>query len=318
MPALGLQLATRLVPIPAALDSERFLMSSLTKMLVVLQLVFSLVLSVAIVLMVSKQEPYKTELDAALSGQKASAAMLVSAQQKLGATEQNLAAAQGDVTKLTNRVNQLTTDMTNAQAKSDTENLALKAENGRLTAQNSALQTANATATQTIGALNAELTDLRPRVADLTTKYNEIYRSKNESDNQLRAAEQAIRKLQEQLQAALSAPAATGTAGATASISGPGTEGQVQVLSNAASAGGPINGKVGKIQEVRGLILFEVPMGARDGIKEGTKLFVYRGNSYVADAMITVVTPDVSVAKITTAKAGETVKEGDMVSTIGQ
>jgi hypothetical protein len=293
-------------------------MSPLTKMLVVLQLVFSLVLSVAIVLMVSKQEPYKSELDSANSARLALTVTVTSAQQKQQAAEQSAAAERANNQTLTERNKQLAEEKNIAQAKFDSDSLDLKADIARLTAQNSALQTSNATATQTIGALNAELSDLRPKVADYTNKYNEIYRAKNESDNQLRAAEQAIRKLQEQLQAALSSPAATGAAGGAAAMAGPGTEGQVQVLSNAPSAAGPINGKVGKIQEVRGIMLFEVPMGARDGVREGTKLFVYRGNAYVADAEITRVTPDVSVAKITKAKVGESVKEGDMVSTIGQ
>jgi len=154
-----------------------------------------------------------------------------------------------------------------------------------------------------------ELADLRPENASLIQKNAELNRVNNELSTQQRFAEQAIRKLQEQI-----AQAPTSGPGASAPAEGNGN--QVAALSSA--AGGAINGKITQVSQSAGHTLVEMPLGDRDGIKVNTRFTIYRNNGYVGDAIVQKVFPDTSVAEVTVIKPGDNVKQGDLVTTGAQ
>jgi len=279
-------------------------------MFIVLQLVFSLVVSVLLVLMVSKSENYKAQVEAANTKNVALAASYAKSEGEKTIAQSKLSDVQTQLNAATNKLNTATAEATAAASKSDATNLDLTNQIAALRSQITTLTAAVTTATSSIDAKDKELGVLRPEVAEYTTKYNEIYRAKNEADNQIRAAEQAIRKLQEII---AQAPAAGGAGGVAP------TGDQVQVLSaSSVAAAGKVNGRVSGILPSLGKTLIEMPLGTRDGIQVGTKIFVYRATGYVGDATVTRVTPDQSVATIDSTKQGETVQMGDLVSTTGQ
>jgi hypothetical protein len=271
-------------------------LSALTKMFIVLQLVFALVCAVLLVLFVSKTENYKAAVEA-------ERVKSVGLQASYANELREKTAAEGEKTrwqKLYNdTLNELTKVRADAAAASASQDAALQDVKNQLAAATAQIQTliaANDTSAATVAANNAELAKLRPQVAELTEKYNQIYRAKNEADNQLKAAELAIRKLQELL-------AQAPTAGAPAPI---GSGGQIQTLAPVSPAAGQVNGRISDVAQAQGRTLIEMPLGERDGIKVGTKMYVYRATGYVGDATVERVSPDQSV------------KIGDLVSTVGQ
>jgi uncharacterized protein YlxW (UPF0749 family) len=280
-------------------------------MFIVLQLVFALAVSVLLVLMVSKSENYKSQVESTNIKNVAMAATNLKSETEKTAAQAKLSDVQAQLNAATNKLNTATADAAAAASKAETANLELQNQIVALRSQITSLNAAISTATSSIAAKDKELEALRPQVADLTTKYNEIYRAKNEADNQLRAAEQAIRKLQEII---AQAPATGGGAGGVTPMGD-----QVQVLrASSIAAAGKVNGRVSGILPSLGKTLIEMPLGTRDGIQVGTKIFVYRASGYIGDATVTRVTPDQSVATIDSTKQGETVQMGDLVSTTGQ
>jgi hypothetical protein len=286
-------------------------LSALTKTFIVLQLLFSVVCAVLLVLFVTKTENYKNLVTDERVKNVGLAASYANAERSKSATESEVNRLQG---QLSDTMKQLTTARDTAAAAAATKDAALQEVKNQLSAalaQNQTLAAANTTNAATIDAKDKELAGLRTQVPDLVAKYNTVSRAKIEVDNQLRAAELAIRKLQETI-----AQMPGGGAGAAAPI---GSENQIQVLtaSNAAAAG-KINGQVSNVALAQGRTLIEMPLGERDGIKVGAKLYVYRASGYIGDATVERVSADQSVAVIMSTKPGETVKVGDLVATVGQ
>jgi len=265
---------------------------------------------VLLVLMVSKSENYKSQVESSNIKNVALAATNLKSEAEKTAAQAKLSDLQAQLNAATNKLNTMTADAAAAASKAETTNLELQNQIVALRSQITSLNAAISTATSSIAAKDKELDGLRPQVADLTTKYNEIYRAKNEADNQLRAAEQSIRKYQE----IIAQTPAPGGAGSAAPMGD-----QVQVLrASSVAAAGKVNGRISGILPSLGKTLIEMPLGTRDGIQVGTKIFVYRASGYVGDATVTRVTPDQSVATIDSTKQGETVQMGDLVSTTGQ
>src|SRR4051794_15954907 len=104
-------------------------MSPLTKMLIVLNMVFSLALSVAIVLMVSRQENYKTSAEAATAARVASSAMLNNVQQQIAAANAARDDARNELKDVSDQLARARADAIAAQTRADTEQLAAKADN---------------------------------------------------------------------------------------------------------------------------------------------------------------------------------------------
>jgi hypothetical protein len=286
-------------------------LSALTKMFIVLQLVFSLVCAVLLVLFISKTENYKTRVTEAQSQNVGLAVSYANAERAQKAAEANAAALQAQYNDAMNRLARANTDLTAAKADLAAANAKAEASQQAADAVNSTLAASNKTYSAIIDAYKAELDKLRPQVAELTKQYADIYRAKNEVDNQLKAAEQSIRKLQVML-----AQGGGGSAGAVAPL---GSDGQIQVLtaSNAAN-GGKVNGQISDVALAQGRTLIEMPLGERDGLKVGTRMYVYRASGYIGDATVERVSTNQAVAVVVSTKPGESVKVGDLVSTVGQ
>jgi len=286
-------------------------LSGLTKILIVLQLVFAVALSVLLVLLVSRQENYRLSMDSANTRALGSAAALTDAQR-----EQNNEAAQ--ITALQSKVDTANADLSALRAKStqdmNTASIAqikLETDLAAAKAENTRMKESLSTSMNSLAAKDKELEALRPQVSQLSKTNGDIYRQLNESENKLRAAENAISKLQE-------AVATNNTPAGGAMAPSNGTGGQVQMLTSSGPATPQVNATINDVGNDKGRTLIQFPLGTRDGIQQNTRLFVYRGSSYVGDASVEVVTPDRSVAVVTKTKDGQNVQKGDIVSTLGQ
>ena len=283
-------------------------MSALSKILIVLQLVFAVAVSVLLVLMISNQQNYKDA--AATANARASS---LSAEVQMGQNAN--AAAEARASEASKKEAQASNDLAKLRAESNAKQqsdqsriLTLEGEKNALNAQIQTLTAGVAAAQNAINAKDKELGELRPIVNQKTVEYNQLVREHNEAQNQLRANEKAIRALQEQL-------AAGAPAGAT---SGAGSDGQVARITNAGPSSGAINARITSVMEGPGRTLIELPLGSRDGIKQDTLMFIYRSSGYVADAVIERVTANTSVAVITKTKEGQAVQVGDTISTLGR
>jgi hypothetical protein len=284
-------------------------LSALTKILIVLQLVFAVAVSVLLVLLVSRQEAYSKNAEDYRIKYLAAAATANQKDVQHAADLQAIAAA----TKAQNdALAQLAQERANAVAAKSADQARIltlegdvAAQKAQLAQQSAALDTAN----KSILAKDSELQVLRPQVSKLTIENNEIARRNNEQENQLRAAQLAIKALQEQL-------VARGPSGATSEA---GSQVRPMVTaSSGAPVGGAVNARVSNVMPSAGRTLVELPLGTRDGIRQNTPVFIYRSTGYVADAIVERVTVDASVAVVTKVKEGLQVQPGDIVSTVGQ
>lgn len=292
-------------------------MSTLTKTFIVLTLVFSLALAVLLVLEVGRIAPYHEQLVAANARADASTVALATERTHLTALQTQAAQSQSElqdkVTALTQQINGLNTDIAR-----------LTIQNGTMEQRNAQLTNANTQQTAVINSMKDQTTELlkeiatiRPQITDLIAKNAELNRVNNELSTQNRFAEQAIRKLQE----AVVNAGSNGGAGAAINTTG----GQVTQVDNTntpasatnAPARAAINGKVTNIRQAAGRTLIETPLGTTSQVKVGTRFTIYRNTgarpTWVADAVVSNVTDDASVATITDTNPGQTPQAGDLV-----
>jgi TolA-binding protein len=296
-------------------------LSTLTKTFIVLTLVFSLALAVLMVLEVGRIAPYKEQLTASDARAAAATVALSVERTHLAALQTQAAQAQSElqdkVTSLTQQINALNA----AQAR-------LEIQNGTMEQRNAQLTNANTQATAVISSMKDQTTELlkeiatiRPQITDLIAKNAELNRVNNELSTQNRFAEQAIRKLQEAI-----VNAGTSGNGAGAAINT--TGGQVTQVDNATPTAAPasatnvpnrpaINGKITDIRQAAGHTLIETPLGSTSQVKPGTRFTIYRNTgarpTWIADAVVSTVTDDASVATITDTNPGQTPQAGDLV-----
>ena len=284
-------------------------MSTLTKIFIFLQLICSIAVAVVIVFGISHLKNYRDDVESSESRAVAAQASYQKSQNDIAVAQAQAADA---IAKATGQVNEL------ARGNNDltTKNAQLASQIGALEARNAQQQNSISQLTSSIDSQNSllaakdkELADLRPENASLIQKNAELNRTNNELSTQQRFAEQAIRKLQEQI-----AQAPTSGPGASAPAEGNGS----QVASLSSSANGAINGKITQVSQSAGHILVEMPLGDRDGVKVNTRFTIYRNNGYVGDAVVQKVFPDSSVAEVTVVKPGDNVKQGDLVTTGAQ
>ena len=286
-------------------------MSALTKMLIVLQLICSLILAVLLMFGVSKLDDYKKVADTANAAKIGLQASVTAQQMQSAAAQQAVATAQGAAKDAEMHSTQEAAAHQADNSKNEAMIADLNAKNAQLSDQNAALTTANSSAAASIAAKDQELANLRPEVSKKTQENAELSKAASEYKNQLNAAENAIKRLQEQL------AQAQGPGGGGATMPGGNASGQVAQLSNGATSGTSVNAKISEVAQSAGKTLIQIPLGTRDGVQVNTRLFIYRDNKYLADAVIQRVTPDQSVAAVVNA-AGIAVQAGDMVSTLGQ
>jgi len=285
--------------------------SGLTKIFIVLATVFSLALSVLLMLFISKQDSYKSQLDAANSARLAALATAGHSNAQFAALQQQLTAAQDQARTAEQNFQKAKNDAITEIAALTSRIQTLEKTNQLQVSQLANASDASKTQASLIAQYSKEIAELPPKVQELIQRNAELARRNNDLENGNRAAEQAIRKLQEEL---ASATAKGGGSASAASITS-GMGGQVTPLNEMRAMSGPINGQITDLQQHAGRTYIQTPLGSRDGLKTGSVLAVYRGNTYLGDARVENVTTSESVSVITTVKPGETIQKGDLVMT---
>ncbi len=275
-------------------------MSTLTKIFIVLQLVFSITLSVFVFLTLGGQQKYKDLVETERSGKIAALASLGMANADVSKLQSQYAELQNAKTKeiadLNLELTRRTSDVNSARVRND----QLEAEKAEATANVQRLSTTIQLQQAAIQVRDTELSAIRPENQKLISQNAELNRKNNEQSQQIDLAEKTIRTLQETLASRPAAPqGSTGAASATvATLSGVPTQ-------------AVINGTVTKVQDANGKTYATLSLGSRDGVQSNTRLLVYRGNTYIGDATVVRVTPDQAVAQISENKV--VVKENDRV-----
>jgi hypothetical protein len=275
-------------------------LSTLTKVFIVLQLVCSLVLSVLLVFMVSKQEPYKNRLNDEVTKSAAYQAIAAKNDEQIATKDANFAAVSNQLKEAQAAAASAATDNALKMASLQTNLAKANADNAQLANNVSALTSTSTLQQNLIADMNKSLDDLRPKVATLTSENAQLNRLVNDLKNANDSAEQAIRKLQERIAQAEAAPKASAIGGTSA-------------VNLSAQTNVVINGRITKATQSLGRTLIELSLGTRDGVQVSSRFAVYRDSNYVGDAVVERVSPDQAVAVVTLTKPGQSVQVGDLV-----
>lgn len=274
-------------------------MNILTKLFIVLQLVFAIGLAVMVVLTTGEQNRYKTLV---VNESKGRLSALAEAQQtsgKLAVAEQNLNKVSEDrraeVDGLKRDLERRTNEFNSVKARQDT----LEAQLAEATSNNTRLTNTIAAVRDQLATRDTELKDLRPLVTETVKKNAELTRAIDQLSNEKELNLKAIRTLQEELAKRAETPKAQ-TAGDTVKQLSAGTPTAVQV-----------NGKIQKVQELNGRTYVTLSLGGRDGVQQGNRFTIYRNNEYVGDAVVQRVVPDQAIAEVTMTR--KAVQANDLV-----
>lgn len=183
-----------------------------------------------------------------------------------------------------------------------------KAETERdsITAKISELGETAKTQATLITSYRDEVTTLRKNELDYRQRALDMDNRLNDLESQREVLEQNFRALQEQL--AEAKRAATAAAPAAGIVSGTGDQAFVY-------AGPRIQGRVEdmKVDASTGKTLVKLSVGTNDKVAKNMKMFLVRGDQFIANVVVT--TPDMkwSVAEVTLVNKGAQVAAGDLV-----
>ena len=290
-------------------------MSTLTKIFIILQLVFSLALSVMVIMVVSSQPKYKDQVEAQAKLTIAAQAALARAEnlsdQKTTAVAQLTEALAKEVNAGKTRLMETTSRVAALEKdKADALNRINLAE-----ATNSQYASTISSLKDQYTAISKELNDVRDRNLTLLRRAEETARVNESLTQDKDSLTKALRKTQEELVAItskyedlLNKPAAAGGPGA--GVAGGGSITEIVGFSKPVA----INGTVGRVTVTDGKTYFSLPLGKRDGLQNGLTLVISRNNSYVGDAEVINTTVNEAVAQVKILSKGQTVQSGDVAA----
>jgi hypothetical protein len=291
-------------------------MNTLTKLFIVLQLVFAIAVSVIVVMTVSALPKYKEQVEAwqkATIAAQAALAREVSNGVSLNALNNTL--KQENVTlaaELGNTKNSMASQISLAE-KNNTE---LTTKISELTATNqtqanviSSLKTQYTQQSESLVKANADSLKFLNRSEEVNRENDKLRQENSQLTKALRMTQERLVETEQRYDALKNAPKQTAGAGGGAGIVGGGS-----VPTVAAGYETPINGPIGKIEMKDERTYFTLTLGTRDGLQKGMVLMISRGNSYIGDAEIVNTKVNEAVAVIKVLKAGQSVQTGDLAT----
>lgn len=283
-------------------------MSTLTKVFVVLQLVFALALSVLVVLFVSRENNYKTQVLAAENASLAAHASLGREMVENATLNTELrqagTARAAQMAGLRHQLENTIAKLTSARMRADRRQSLLDGA----TTQVTLLTDATKSLISQNKMRSAELDRIRPRLLRLTDENAQLYRrnavlsdQRSQNERVIRALQEHIARLHHRLQTLARAPSGgKPNSGMPTGTSGMGTAVQV-------------NGRIRHVQQMNGHTYASISLGSRDGLRKGTRLIIYKNHTYVGDLQVTHVTPAASVGVVKIVNQGQKVQPHDMV-----
>ena len=192
----------------------------------------------------------------------------------------------------------------------ETENARLRSDVTRERETAQAIQTQIGDFDKTVAAQTRLIESYRNQIDDLRSESGRLRSESlaledrlNDRESEQGVLEQTIRALEEQLAAAERARSGgTTTAGTTArapfDFSGPVITTRVSSVARDASSGDT---------------LIELSAGSNDRVAQNMRLFVTRGNQWIADVVVIRTDLNQAVARVNLIKSGETIQNGDIV-----
>lgn len=282
-------------------------MSILTKVFVLMQLVFALVLCVLVVLFVNGQQNYKKQVLTTQNAMYAASAALASQEATVGRVESQLTAAMRANTRMAGNLNDQILTLQGKVSSAQAEIAQLKATNQSSINSNSLLSDANRSLEKQLANETHQLNKLRPSTLRYINENAQLNRHNDQLTNERNEAQKQIQTLQESL-AALNMRLTKALASAQTPASGSSVSSLIGTPTAVA-----VNGHVQQVQTYNNRTYVSVSLGARDGVVKGTRLTVYRGGKYIADLLVRSVDPTTSVGMVTLVTPGQKVMANDMV-----
>jgi len=283
----------------------------LTKIFIVLQLVFALVTAVVVVMFAYKQPDYRSQLVAAQNAQIAAAAALTVQETENTALHNQFTASQNqssqEISALSIQLAALQGQLADANAKlsqDEAQNTQQANSITDLTATVHSLQDILANQTNQIDELRPKLLGYISQNADLNRQLTELTNDRDEAQKQIETLQESISGLSQQLANAKTGnPSSAGNPSASPGVTGIiGTPTPVLV-----------NGSVENVAFYNGRTYVSTSLGSKDGVSVGTRLTIYRGQTYVGDLVVQRVITNESMGVVTLQNPGETVRINDLV-----
>jgi len=283
-------------------------LNTVTRIFVVLQLVLALALSVLVVVFVSKQTNYRNLVVSTQRAAIAASAGLARAKLMSSNLSNELASAQESASSAQRHLNSVVVSLQGRLADAQTQIAELQASN-------SAKSTNVSLLTNTVHSLNTQVADetaqlnkLRPQQLSLINERAELSRRVTELTNERDVARKSIQVLQESI-AKLTHHLSVAMAAAKAPSSVVSAASVLQGVPTPTA----INGAITKVAKYNGKLYVSCNLGSRDGVNQGTRLTVYRGNKYIADILVQRSDATHSVGVVTLQAPNQMVAKADMV-----
>lgn len=288
-------------------------MSVLTKALVVLVTVLSVLLVAVVVPFVANQENYKEQAEQLQD-------TVSAARQSARVLQSELDAAQANRTQLirdyeaqaqaqARQTNQLMQDLAQSRGAEQAVAVALeqaKADQARLTATNQQL-------TRMLQATNDELMTRRNEMVTMELKLIEATDQINELSSQLDTLNVSVRRLREDLAERDSVLRDYEAKIAKLPQDVRDRMAAVEETTAAYVPNVTIYGQVQKVEKLAGDTFLQLNIGSRDNVSTNMKFVVYRGQQFLGTMVVTLVDEDAAVGRIVLQK--DAVKVGDAVRT---
>ncbi|MCC7204429.1 MAG: hypothetical protein IT441_05070 [Phycisphaeraceae bacterium] len=291
-------------------------MSVLTKALVVVVTVLSVLLVALVVPFVANQQQYKKQLDEARQAEVAASTRARIAQQQADNAQEARAALVNQyetaAQNLAATLARLHTQLSEAQAAvagQAAELAQAKADQSRLAATNQQIA-------GMLDATRSELTERRQKMVDLELRLIESNDRVNQLTSQMETADVSIRRLREDL-----AQRDQTISDYEARIAKLPQDVRDQMLAQITTAAGPfmpqtaIYGQVSRVDNLAGDTFVQLDIGQRDNVAQNMKFVIYRGEQFLGTLVVTLVDQDSAVGRVTLQQGP--IKNGDSVRTGG-
>lgn len=289
-------------------------MSTLTKVLIILQTVFSILLCGIVATYVANASDYKQDYDMAVKAKNSAVASKSSMEEEWNAAKVALEDAQKKASEIVPsrdaKIAQLTDDLTRAKAEVD-------ALTKRVTDSMAVVQTANATASQQANLYETAHAQLKATESDkiqLTKEYDETQSVLLEKlaviasqDRQIRELEEEKSEIQGRLEQYLRQYGKTPAPATAATL----VSSRVQLAQPVKAIG--LKGLISDLDIQNQLA--EISLGSTDGVKEQMKFIVTRDNQFICNIIVLDVDAEKAVGLLDMVQEGQTPKIGDKVST---
>jgi predicted nucleic acid-binding Zn-ribbon protein len=289
-------------------------LSVLTKVLVVLVAIFSIVLVALVVPFVANQQNYQQQLEGEQSARQAAEAAARVAHSEVQAAQEKrdelVVQLQAQMQAGAAQINTLQREL--AQAQSQVHGGSNELE--RLRADQSRLAAANQQLSAMLDSVRAELTDRRTRTVEMERRLIEATNQIHELNSQLETANVAVRRLREDV------------AGREQTLQDlqdriaklpPETRSLFAAAADVAAAPfvpeNAIQGQVQRVEDMAGQAFVQLNIGRRDNVAENMKFIVYRDQQFLGTAVITLVDEGSSVARVLLQQ--NPIRQGDLVRT---